>query len=116
MISTRRTQRWPRWPPRASGRLRHSRRRSSRVWLRSHARRDDVVVLRLARIGQRGGEELVARRVPCIAVERNEDVPGVHAARRLRVPVLLADISAPGVLDGLYLAAARCLMVLTDDD
>ncbi len=39
-------------------------------------RRDHVVVLGLGRIGQRVVEDLVARRIPCIAVERNEDAPG----------------------------------------
>jgi Trk K+ transport system NAD-binding subunit len=83
---------------------------------RPRPRRDHVVVLGLGRIGQRVVEELVARRIPCIAVERNENAPGVHAARRLRVPVVLADISVPSVLDALNVPSARCLMVLTDDD
>jgi Trk K+ transport system NAD-binding subunit len=83
---------------------------------RPRPRRNHVVVLGLGRIGQRVVAELVARRIPCIAVERNEAAPGVHAARRLRVPVVLADISVPSVLDGLCLPSARCLMVLTDDD
>jgi Trk K+ transport system NAD-binding subunit len=56
---------------------------------RPRPRRGHVVVLGLGRIGQRVVEELVARRIPCIAVERNEAAPGVHAARRLRVPVVL---------------------------
>ncbi len=83
---------------------------------RPRPRRDHVVVLGLGRIGQRVVEDLVARRIPCVAVERNENAPGVHAARRLRVPVMLADISAPAVLDGLHIPSARCLMVVTDDD
>ncbi len=83
---------------------------------RPRPRRDHVVVLGLGRIGQRVVEDLVVRRIPCVAVERNEDAPGVHAARRLRVPVVLADISAPAVLDGLHIPSARCMMVLTDDD
>ena len=83
---------------------------------RPRPRRDHVVVLGLGRIGQRVVEDLVARRIPCIAVERNENAPGVHAARRLRVPVMFADISAPAILDGLNIPSARCLMVLTDDD
>ena len=83
---------------------------------RPRPRRDHVVVLGLGRIGQRVVEELVSRRIPCIAVERDEDAPGVHAARRLRVPVVLADISAPAVLEGLHIPGARCLMALTDDD
>ena len=83
---------------------------------RPRPRRDHVVVLGLGRIGQRVVEDLVARRIPCIAVERNEDAPGVHAARRLRVPVVLADISSPAVLEGLHIPTARCLMAVTDDD
>jgi Trk K+ transport system NAD-binding subunit len=83
---------------------------------RPRPRRDHVVVLGLGRIGQRVVEDLVARGIPCIAVERNEHAAGVHAARRLRVPVVLADVTAPAVLDGLFLERARCLMVVTDDD
>jgi Trk K+ transport system NAD-binding subunit len=83
---------------------------------RPRPRRDHVVVLGLGRIGQRVVEGLVARGVPCIAVERNESAPGVEAARRLRVPVVLSDGAAPDVLDGLFLEHARCVMVLTDDD
>ena len=60
---------------------------------RPRPRRDHVVVLGLGRIGQRVVEDLVAHRIQCIAVERNEHAPGVHAARRLRVPVVLSDVS-----------------------
>jgi Trk K+ transport system NAD-binding subunit len=83
---------------------------------RPRPRRDHIVVLGLGRVGQRVIEALVARGVPCIAVERDESAPGVHAARRLRVPVQLSDAAAPAALDGLFLERARCLMVLTDDD
>jgi Trk K+ transport system NAD-binding subunit len=83
---------------------------------RPRPRRDHVVVLGLGRIGQRVIEDLVAHRIPCIAVERNEAAPGVQAARRLRVPVVLADVATPSALDNLYLGHARCVMVLTDDD
>jgi Trk K+ transport system NAD-binding subunit len=83
---------------------------------RPRPRRDHVVVLGLGRIGQRVIEDLVSRGIPCIAVERNEAAPGIGAARRLRVPVVLADATAPSVLDGLFLERARCLMVVTDDD
>jgi Trk K+ transport system NAD-binding subunit len=79
-------------------------------------RRDHVVVLGLGRIGQRVVQQLVGRQIRCIAVERNEAAPGVQAARHLRVPVVAADAAAPGVLDGLWLEHARCLMALTDDD
>jgi Trk K+ transport system NAD-binding subunit len=83
---------------------------------RPRPRRDHVVVLGLGRIGLRVIEGLVARRIPCVAVERNEDAPGVHAARRLRVPVMLTDATRAGVLDALYLDRARCVMVVTNDD
>jgi Trk K+ transport system NAD-binding subunit len=83
---------------------------------RPRPRRGHVVVLGLGRIGQRVVEDLVARRIPCVAVERNENAPGVHAARRLRVPVMLADISSPTALEGLHIPTARCLMAVTDDD
>jgi Trk K+ transport system NAD-binding subunit len=83
---------------------------------RPRPRRDHVVVLGLGRIGQRVIEGLVARHIPCVAVERNEDAPGVHAARRLRVPVVLTDATRPGVLDALYLDRARCVMAVTNDD
>src|SRR5205085_8266133 len=82
---------------------------------RPRPRRDHVVVLGLGRIGQRVVEDLVVRGIACIAVERNESAPGVHAARRLRVPVVLSDIAAPSVLHGCYLDQARCLIALTDD-
>ena len=79
-------------------------------------RRDHIVVLGLGRIGQRVVQELVGRRIPCIAVERDDDSPGIRVARHLRVPVIVADAAARGTLDGLNLERARCLMALTDDD
>ena len=83
---------------------------------RPRPRRDHIVVLGLGRIGQRVIEELVALRIPCVAIERNEAAPGVQLARRLRVPVVLSDVATPSALDGLCLEHARCVMVLTDDD
>jgi Trk K+ transport system NAD-binding subunit len=83
---------------------------------RPRPRRNHVVVLGLGRVGQRVIEELVALRIPCVAVERNEEAPGVHQARRLRVPVVISDVALPTALDGLFLDRARCVMVLTDDD
>ena len=83
---------------------------------RPRPRRDHVVVLGLGRIGQRVIEDLVALRIQCIAVERNEHAPGVQQAHRLRVPVVLSDAATPSALDELFLEHARCVMVLTDDD
>ena len=83
---------------------------------RPRPRRDHVVVLGLGRIGQRVIEELVALRIPCVAIERNESAPGVQQAHRLRVPVVLFDVANADTLDGLSLDRARCVMVLTDDD
>jgi Trk K+ transport system NAD-binding subunit len=83
---------------------------------RPRPRRDHVVVLGLGRVGQRVIRDLVARRIPCIAVDRDEAAPGVQAARQLRVPVALADVATPGALDALFLEHCRCLMALTDDD
>lgn len=83
---------------------------------RPRPRRDHVVVVGLGRIGLRVIEGLIAREIPCLAVERDEGAYGVHAVRRLNVPVVLSDVRGPSSLDGLGLDNARCLMMLTDDD
>lgn len=59
---------------------------------RPRPRRDHVVVLGLGRIGQRVVEELVERRIPCIAVERNEAALGARTlAPAIRVVLRLFD-------------------------
>jgi Trk K+ transport system NAD-binding subunit len=77
---------------------------------------DHMVVCGLGRIGFRVVERLVEREIPCIAVEQAEDGPFIATARRLGVPVIVADASLPETLAELRLDRARCLLAVTSDD
>ena len=79
-------------------------------------RRDHVVVCGAGLIGSRVLEDLAAAKVPCVAVERDEDVVDRTLLKRLRVPVIIGDAGTDETLASTHLPEARALMAVTNDD
>ncbi|MGA7731167.1 MAG: NAD-binding protein [Chloroflexia bacterium] len=78
--------------------------------------RDHVIVCGLGNIGYRVVTQLHALGLPVAATEKNETHTGIADARRMGVPVLLADARAPDTLRALNIDKARSIVVATDDD
>lgn len=75
-----------------------------------------VVVCGLGTIGFRVVDQIVKLGIPVAAVELKETGRFIPTARRLGVPVLIADARMPETLKALNVSQARCLVVATDND
>lgn len=75
-----------------------------------------VVLLGLGRVGTRVLVQLHELGVPVVCVEDDPEARGVAHARRLRVPVVLGDVTQPGVLEAAKTHRARALLALTSAD
>lgn len=75
-----------------------------------------VVVCGLGNIGFRVVEELVKRNERVVVIEQARDSRFVAAARRLGVPVLVADATVTTVLEQAHAAEARAVILTTSDD
>ncbi|MGH3490705.1 MAG: NAD-binding protein [Actinopolymorphaceae bacterium] len=78
--------------------------------------RGHVVVCGLGTVGTRVAEMLHDRGFNVVAVEVDPAKPGVRAARALRIPVLLGDVSQDAVLYEARLHRCRALLAVTNDD
>ena len=78
--------------------------------------RDHVVVCGLGNVGFRIVELLVGMSVPVVAAELQPSGRFIGPARRLGVPVLVADSRMAETLDALRVRTARALVVATNDD
>ncbi|GAB3704248.1 potassium channel family protein [Mariniluteicoccus flavus] len=78
--------------------------------------RHHTVVCGLGRIGTSVMTYLVSRGVPVVAIERREDTPGVLRARRLKVPVIIAEATDATALEQAGIAEADAVVALTDND
>lgn len=78
--------------------------------------RHHVVVVGLGRVGVAVVSELVSRRIPVVAIEEREDAIGVRRARRLKVPVVIAEGSDATALETAGLGRAAAVIAVTDDD
>lgn len=78
--------------------------------------RRHVVVCGLGRVGTTVATQLKARGVPVVAIERTEDTPGVLAARRLRIPVVIAPASDAAAQAVAGIARAVAVVAVTDDE
>ncbi|MEO6457169.1 MAG: NAD(P)-binding protein [Chloroflexia bacterium] len=90
--------------------------RLTRLLGSAHGRmKGHVVVCGLGSIGYRVAEQISRHGVRVVAAElhENEFVPII---RRLRVPVLIADVRLQETLAELDVAEAQCLVAATDDD
>ncbi len=83
---------------------------------RAVPRDDHVVVVGLGQVGLRLAQLLRSLDVPVVAVERRRDAPGVRIARRLRIPVVIAEGGDRALLQRLGLQRARALAAVTSDD
>lgn len=84
--------------------------------LRSRPRVDHVVVVGLGNVGLRVVEQLRARGVLVVGVDRDVDAPGVAQVRRIGVPVVAGDGTLEVTLRRAYVNSARALVAVSGDD
>ncbi|MFI6149944.1 potassium channel protein [Streptomyces sp. NPDC051109] len=75
-----------------------------------------VVLLGVGKIGARVLARLRELEIPVVCVESDPEARGLALARRLRVPVVLGDVTEEGVLEGARIHRARTLLALTSSD
>lgn len=78
--------------------------------------RGHVVVCGLGTVGTGVAERLHERGFNVVAIERDQDKPGVRAARALRIPVLIGDVSSDAMLYEARLHRCRAVVAVTNDD
>ncbi len=78
--------------------------------------RHHVVVCGLGRIGTSVATQLRQRRVPVVAIERQEDSIGVLRARQLKIPVIIAAASDQAAQEAAGIARADAVLAVTDDE
>ncbi|MGW0081959.1 NAD-binding protein [Streptomyces sp. NPDC003393] len=75
-----------------------------------------VVLLGLGKIGTRVLTRLRELGVPVVCVESDPEARGMATARRLRVPVVLGDVTQEGVLEAAKIHRAKALLAVTSAD
>ncbi|MDW4908001.1 NAD-binding protein [Streptomyces sp. ADMS] len=75
-----------------------------------------VVLLGLGKIGTRVLTRLRELDIPVVCVEADTEARGLATARRLRVPVVLGDVTQEGVLEAAKINRAQALLALTSAD
>ncbi|MFG3099668.1 NAD-binding protein [Streptomyces sp. NPDC048182] len=75
-----------------------------------------VVLLGLGKIGTRVLTRLREMGIPVVCVESDPEARGIATARRLRVPVVLGDVTQEGVLEAAKIHRAHSLLALTSAD
>ncbi|MFF3381017.1 NAD-binding protein [Streptomyces sp. NPDC002680] len=75
-----------------------------------------VVLLGLGKIGTRVLTRLRELNIPVVCVEADPEARGLATARRLRVPVVLGDVTQEGVLEAAKINRAQALLALTSAD
>ncbi|MER5215728.1 NAD-binding protein [Streptomyces sp. NPDC002838] len=75
-----------------------------------------VVLLGLGKIGTRVLARLHELHIPVVCVEADPEARGIALARRLRVPVVLGDVTQEGVLESAKINRARTLLAVTSAD
>ncbi|MGW1594282.1 potassium channel family protein [Streptomyces sp. NPDC002343] len=75
-----------------------------------------VVLLGLGKIGTRVLTRLRELNVPVVCVESDPEARGLATARRLRVPVVLGDVTQEGVLEAAQIHRAGTLLAVTSAD
>ncbi|MGW0712211.1 NAD-binding protein [Streptomyces sp. NPDC002643] len=77
---------------------------------------DHVVLLGLGKIGTRVLARLRELHIPVVCVEADPEARGLAEARRLRVPVVLGDVTQEGVLEAAKIHRANALLAVTSSD
>ncbi|UXY24617.1 NAD-binding protein [Streptomyces cynarae] len=75
-----------------------------------------VVLLGVGKIGTRVMTRLRELKIPVVCVEADPEARGLATARRLRVPVVLGDVTQEGVLEAAKIHRAHALLALTSSD
>ncbi|GAA4932026.1 NAD-binding protein [Streptomyces coeruleoprunus] len=75
-----------------------------------------VVLLGLGKVGTRVLARLRELHIPVVCVESDPEARGIATARRLRVPVVLGDVTEEGVLEAARIHRAHALLALTSAD
>ncbi|MFJ3667655.1 potassium channel family protein [Streptomyces sp. NPDC090106] len=75
-----------------------------------------VVLLGLGKIGTRVLVRLRELDIPVVCVEAGAEARGLATARRLRVPVVLGDVTQEGVLEAAKIHRAHALLAVTSSD
>ncbi|MEV5436665.1 NAD-binding protein [Streptomyces sp. NPDC052682] len=75
-----------------------------------------VVLLGLGKIGTRVLTRLRELQIPVVCVEADPEARGLATARRLRVPVVLGDVTQEGVLEAAKIHRAHALLAVTSAD
>jgi Trk K+ transport system NAD-binding subunit len=75
-----------------------------------------VVLLGLGKIGTRVLTRLRELQIPVVCVESDPEARGLATARRLRVPVVLGDVTQEGVLEAAKIHRADALLAVTSAD
>ncbi|MFI7408652.1 NAD-binding protein [Streptomyces sp. NPDC049627] len=75
-----------------------------------------VVLLGLGKIGTRVLTRLCELNIPVVCVEADPEARGLATARRLRVPVVLGDVTQEGVLEAAKIHRAHALLAVTSAD
>lgn len=75
-----------------------------------------VVLLGLGKIGTRVLTRLRELEIPVVCVESDPEARGLATARRLRVPVVLGDVTQEGVLEAAKIQRAHGLLAVTSSD
>ncbi|MCH0543300.1 NAD-binding protein [Streptomyces sp. MUM 203J] len=75
-----------------------------------------VVLLGLGKVGTRVLRRLRELDIPVVCVESDPEARGIATARRLRVPVVLGDVTEEGVLEAARVHKAHSLLALTSLD
>ncbi|MBK3638530.1 NAD-binding protein, partial [Streptomyces sp. MBT97] len=75
-----------------------------------------VVLLGLGKIGTRVLTRLRELNIPVVCVEAGPEARGLAVARRLRVPVVLGDVTQEGVLEAAKIHRAHALLAVTSSD
>ncbi|MFD4876066.1 NAD-binding protein [Streptomyces sp. NPDC058420] len=75
-----------------------------------------VVLLGLGKIGTRVLTRLRELHIPVVCVEADPEARGLAVARRLRVPVILGDVTQEGVLESAKIHRAHALLAVTSSD
>lgn len=75
-----------------------------------------VVLLGLGKIGTRVLTRLRELDIPVVCVESDPEARGMATARRLRVPVVLGDVTQEGVLEAAKIQRAHGLLAVTSSD
>lgn len=75
-----------------------------------------LVLLGLGKIGTRVLLRLRELNIPVVCVEADPEARGLAIARRLRVPVVLGDVTHEGVLESAKIGRAQALLALSSAD